>query len=193
MLRSNSGLELALANHDGAVDPADPRQAFIDRLVQIHPAQSRAAYQAMRDGGGEVAYSRALSAATQGWMRAHPAQVLTLAVRHVRQALFPEPWQFVVFGTGQFGGLRAGIASIVGLLGLGGIALALVQRRPGWVYPAILILVPALAMCLFQPVPRYTYIFYPMLAYAGAFLCAALVGGFAKPAPSGIAASASEA
>lgn len=167
LLRSNAGLELALAMHPGALEASDPAQEFLARQREIHPTNSPAAFDAMRRAGGEVAYSRELGEQARSWMAAHPGDAFLLAARHVRQALFPDPWQFTVLGGGKLGGLiRARIIDLVALIALIGLGIALIERRVGWVYPTLLILVPALEMSLFQPVQRYTYLFYPLLVYA---------------------------
>lgn len=167
LLRSNAGLELALANHPGADSDTEPRARYFDRLYAIHPTWSDQAYQEVLSVG-EVAYSRRLGDETNTWMRDNPYLVLKLAARHVRQIFVPDPWQFRAFGNPTFAAGRAALASLAGLGGLLGIALALMGRRRGWIYPAILVAMPALLLCLFQPVPRYTYLFYPLLVFCAA-------------------------
>lgn len=171
LLRSNAGLELALAIHPHALDAGDRRGIFLARLRAIHPAQSDTAYRSMLATGGEVAYSRMLGEQTKRWIEKHPTDTVLLASLHLRQTFAPERWQFGIFGSSLLIGLRAEIASIVGLLGLTGIGLGLYRHRPAWAYPAMLVLAPALLVSLFQPVPRYTYLFYPLLLFCGAYFC----------------------
>ena len=175
LLRSNTGLELAIANHPAAVSSADQGRVFIDRLSEIHPINAPG-YARMQAAGGEVAYARLLGDETRRWMWSHKADTLRLAARHVRQVYAPEPWQFATWGTRQYPGVRAALASFVGVGGLLGILLALVRRRRAWAYLAILALLPAIELCLFQPVPRYTYLIYGLLAFCAADLIWSLLG-----------------
>lgn len=166
-LRSNAGLELAIANYPGADAATEPRARYFERLEAIHPTWSERAYQEVLSLG-EVAYFQRLGEETNRWMRDNPSLVLKLALTHLRQVFVPEPWQFRTFGNPTFAAGKAALASIAGLGGLLGLALALVRGRRGWIHPALLIAVPALLLCLFQPVPRYTYLFYPLLVFCAA-------------------------
>ncbi|CAA9497230.1 MAG: hypothetical protein AVDCRST_MAG91-862 [uncultured Sphingomonadaceae bacterium] len=166
-LRSNAGLELAIANYPGADAETEPRARYFERLEAIHPTWSERAYQEVLSVG-EVAYFRRLGEQTNRWMRENPATVLKLAIGHLRQVFAPEPWQFRTFGNPAFAGGKAALATLAGLGGLLGMALALARRRCCWVHPALLVAVPALLLCLFQPVPRYTYLFYPLLVFCAA-------------------------
>ena len=44
--------------------------------------------------------------------------------------------------------------------------MALWRRRLDWLFPAAMILVPAVVMAPFQPVPRYTYLIYPTFVFS---------------------------
>ena len=165
MLRSNAGLELALGMDPAALATPDPRGRFRDRLIELHPLQSYAAYDRMVAVGGEVAYSRGLSVETRRWIGAHPGAAARLALRHVSQLFAPRPWMFAVFGTGRFIGLRAVLATLVGVGGLVGLLAAMATRGGGWIYPALLVGGLAAALAPFQPVPRYTYLVYPLLLF----------------------------
>lgn len=165
MLRSNAGLELALANHPGALTGKDRLRVFTDRLGEIHPVNI-GPYRRMQQVGGEVRYSQLLGQQTVAWMASHKVATLELAARHVREIYMPEPWQFGIFGSRKLTGLRAVLASLSGVAGLLGLFVALYRRRSGWAYVAIFALMPALELCLFQPIPRYTYLFYGILTFA---------------------------
>ncbi|WP_404333410.1 hypothetical protein AB2M62_10090 [Sphingomonas sp. MMS12-HWE2-04] len=92
MLRSNFGLEFALANHPAAVSGRAPEYVFADRLLEIHPYQKLGKGQAaLRAAGGEVAYSRELGRKTWLWIAAHPADFARLSLRHLREFFFPAP------------------------------------------------------------------------------------------------------
>jgi hypothetical protein len=166
LLRSNLGLELAVAQHPAAWSGADRGTVFHDRLYTIHPSLSRAAFARMQAMGGELAYARALKGEALAWMRDHKLAVAGLALRHIRQVVAPEKWQYTTFGSGKYPSLQALSASVAGVLGLAGLGVALLYRRPLWIYPLILFAAPALAFCLFQPVPRYTYLFYALFTYS---------------------------
>lgn len=167
LLRSNAGLELALAMHPGA-RAGDPRAIFGRRLDILHPRHSRRAYALMRAMGGEVEYSAALGRATQRWMTAHPGEVAALMVRHLVEQLFPPAW---VMDTETGAGraiAKSAIAWIVAALGLAGSAWALARHRRDWLYPALLIAVPLVLMTPFEPYHRYIFLLFSPLAFAGA-------------------------
>ncbi len=165
VLRSNAGLELALANHPDALSGRDERQVFLDRIRAIHPLQGEAAYARMVAAGGEVAYARALGDEAKAWMMAHPADAARLAVRHVRQIFWPDPWQFAAFRSGAAVGLRTLLAGLIGTIGLAGMLWRLWRRDWDWLPVAAVVLVAALSYAPFQPINRYTYLFYAPLAY----------------------------
>jgi len=165
LLRSNAGLELALANHDAAVRGTDPLSTFESRLREIHPAESRVAYDTMVRTGGEVTYSRLLGKHASGWIKANLADFARLSVRHWAEFYMPRPWQFRVSGSNNFPEFRSAWASAVGLLGLVGAIVAVVSRKRAWTYLAILVLVPGVLIMPFQPVPRYTYLNYAILTF----------------------------
>lgn len=172
LLRSNAGLELALSMHPEAWHNPDRGQVFKERLTEIHPAQSPQALMAMQEAGGEVEYARALGAEATDWMRQNKDAVAGLMLIHMRQVIAPETWQYTTFGTGLLPGLRAALASLAGVLGVLGIVLAILGRRPLWIYPAILVAVPLFALSLFQPVPRYTYLFFGLFSFAAGHVLA---------------------
>lgn len=165
MLRSNLGIELALANYPGAVADGDRKQQFMDRLTAIHPVVP-ASYSAMVASGGEVAYSKKLKDQTQAWMAAHPGEVVRLVLRHVRQTILPETWQFDVFGKSLPPLLRSMLADGVGLFGLAGLMTALAMRRRNWDYILIFVVLTIGLASLFQPVTRYTYLLYPIMVFS---------------------------
>jgi len=63
-----------------------------------------------------------------------------------------------------FRALCATVATILGLLGL--TAGLLSRQRREWVYVAAVVLPPLLAYLLFQPLPRYIYLFYAPFAFS---------------------------
>jgi hypothetical protein len=171
LLRSNLGLELAISNYPGALDQSvDPVVRFYRRMDQIHPMSSDAAYQAMVAAGGEVRYSSQLLQTTLAWARANPGKTAWIAASHVRQFLVPEEYQFRMLALSQKDSWRTLSADLVGVLALVSIVRALVRRRPHWVYPTLLLLLPAVLLSPFQPVPRYMYLLYPLQVFCAADL-----------------------
>lgn len=175
VLRSNAGLELALANYPGALDREHPRDRFLERIAAIHPV-SRPAYARMEQAGGEVAYANKLGVETKQWIGQHPASEARLLAMHGREMVFPRRWQFDIYGRNLSPALRAILADLAGVLGLAGIVVALVRRKGDWLYPAAMVLIPTLLVMPFQPVPRYTYLIYPTLVFCAAQLIASLWG-----------------
>ena len=168
LLRSNAGLELAIAQYPGAATAGDRAAAFEARLHQVHPLQGRQALAAMRAAGGEVAWSRALGHEASAWMAAHPGESARLMLTHIADALVPGEWIFRMWGNATLAPVQARLAQLVGVLGLIGLGagLALGDRR--WRYVALPILVPVLLFAPFQPAMRYTYLFYAPLAFCAA-------------------------
>jgi hypothetical protein len=164
-LRSDIGLELALANYPGALDTRDPARAFADRIAAIDPAGNPALRPLIAEHGGEVAYAHALGARTWRWMTAHPVTVGRLWLRHLRGFLFPEPWQFYFSGWEGMRAARAATISLVALLGLIGLAAGLIERRRGFWLPLLYVAMLAFTYALFVPSPRYIFLIYPILAF----------------------------
>ncbi len=165
-LRSNFGLELALGNHPAALDAsADPAAVYASRMLAIHPFFPPAR-DALRAAGGEIAYSRALAAATWRWAAAHPGAFATLCVRHLSEFFAPRAWQMYFTGWEVWRAQRAWAQSTIALVGLAWLALGAWRGRAGFAMLLIYVLVAALPYALVQPVPRYAYIVYAILAFA---------------------------
>ena len=172
-LRSNFGLELAIANHDAASSGEADHPVFLHRLRTIHPLESQAAFNRMQASGGEVAYAAQIGAEAKAWIARHPADFLRLCGRHLRQFYFPPAWQWSIYGRAARGvQARQAVLWTVAFVGLIGAVLALFVWRRQLTYFAVLALVPALPYVIVQPVPRYRYIvLLPLL-----FLAAEVVG-----------------
>ncbi|MEH3123955.1 MAG: hypothetical protein PGN16_18635 [Sphingomonas phyllosphaerae] len=169
--RSNAGLELRIGMDSASLTAPDRRERFMELLSEIHPTWPKG-FAALEAAGGEVAYSHRLGSETTQWMVTHPKQTAQLLLLHLRQQWIPEPWQFATFGTGTMPGPRALLCSAVNALGLLGLALALWRHRPGWLYLAILLFGLSALTLPFQPVMRYTYLYYPFMIFAAADLIA---------------------
>jgi len=167
-LRSNFGLELAIGNHADALANPEPDRALADRLLQVHPYHSPAARAALRAAGGERAYSAALGAEARAWIAAHPAGFARLSLTHLSQFFVPRPWQFHFAGWHEARHLRALIIGLASLLGLAGLAIGIARRRRGHWVVGTYVALSALPYAIVQPVPRYSYIVWPLLAFFAA-------------------------
>lgn len=171
-LRSNFGLELALANHPAAAGPGDERTVFRARLDEIHPFQAQAAFDRMQAAGGELAYARQLGDEARAWIIEHPVDFARLSARHAVQYFFPPQWLWNIYGTTNGAFLRALIQWAVAGLGLAGAALVLARDRHRYRLALIMLLVPALPYVVTQPVLRYHYLCFAILMMFGADLLA---------------------
>ncbi len=158
VLRSNAGLELALANHDGALADRPTIEKFADRIVAIHPYHGESARRAMAAAGGEVAYARGLGEQTRAWIATHPADFLRLSAGHIRQLYFPEFWAYVFNESDAFNVPRSMIIALVNALGLVSLAVGLALRRRGYWMIGLYILSITLTYAIVQPITRYTYL-----------------------------------
>ncbi|MBO9624682.1 MAG: hypothetical protein J7500_18395 [Sphingomonas sp.] len=166
LLRSNFGLEFAIANHPAAISGHRPEYVFASRLAAIHPyGKASPGQAALRAAGGEVAYSRALGAETWRWAAANPWDFARLSLRHLREFFFPRPWQMYFTGWEGMRAARAYTIALVNLLGLIGLAIGLWQRRRGYWVLAVYLAVLALPYALLQPMSRYIYLAYGVLAF----------------------------
>jgi hypothetical protein len=180
-LRSNFGLEFAIGNHPAAVSGAEPAQVYADRLAAIHPLYGGPARAAFVRAGGEVRYARALGHDAWSWAHADPLDFARLTVRHLSQFVFPRPWQFLSSAWEEWLIPRAWLLSFTNLLGLAAIMLEITRRRPGAVLLAVFVAGVALPYALVQPMPRYTYVIWGLLAFAAADGIARWRSGAAKP------------
>jgi hypothetical protein len=157
--RSNFGLELGQAYYAGAVRPADPRAEFKRRHREMHPMQSPEAVAEVRRIG-EVEYSAKMGREAMTWIRAHPADALTIGVRQFREFWYPAPWLWQPFDTTvrldyKIKSLAIWIITTFGLLGL---LIGLRRNFTMWIYLVPALLFPSLPYILSQPVIRYRYI-----------------------------------
>lgn len=177
LLRDNLGLEMALANYPGALDPADPLAESQARMQAIHPNDNDAAQTRLRAAGGEVAYSRALGREAGDWIRANPYAFARLALRHYRQFYFPDRWQGALTNWEAFPTLRIDMIRLVAALGLAGLLVGLLRRRRFHGLFALYIALAGLPYALVQPVPRYAYVVWPLLAFLAAGLVTDIFAG----------------
>jgi len=165
LVRSNAGLELALANHSAALSDRPGNTTFAERIAEIHPYIGHQARAAMAAAGGEVAYSRRLGQEAQLWIVAHPKDFVRLTMRHVRQLYFPERWAFEYNALDRFSAQNAAIIALINALGLISLAIGLISSRRGYAMLAIYLAWVTLTYAVLQPVPRYTYLIYGPLLF----------------------------
>jgi hypothetical protein len=186
-LRSNFGLELALANHPAAASNADPRQVFRDRLDEIHPFQSEKAFAALQAAGGEVAYARQLGDGAKAWIRAHPLDFARLCMRHFRDFFFPPGWMWNVYsGVSRGTAIKVAINAALSVAALLGAAVAGLVSWRRYRFAILMLVLPVLPYLIVQPGLRYRYIIYALSVYLAADLAgrawALLAGRSAEPA-----------
>lgn len=169
-LRSNFGLELALANHSAAIDPADPAAVMRGRLDAIHPFRSAANLARMQAAGGEVAYARALGVETRAWIAAHPADFLRLCARHLAEYFVPPAWQWRVVYPQLPADTQAAVHGGIAIAGLLGALAALLRQPQRYRLALIMLLVPALPYVITQPNLRYHYLLFGLLVMFAADL-----------------------
>lgn len=160
ILRSNFGLELALANHPAAVADGG-LDVFRARLAEIHPNANPPAFARLQAAGGEVAYAKALGTQAKSWIAAHPLAFVELSLRHLREFFFPPAWLWHIYVTRAGGSTaKALVCGLLSAAGLAGLAIGLAQSPRAYRFVAILLLVPPLAYTIVQPVPRYRYLIF---------------------------------
>lgn len=155
-LRSNGGLELAIANYPVGGSAA----GFAARLRAVHPYLSPDARERVRVEG-EVGYARRLGEEAVGWIAAHPGQAARGWFARLGAFLFPPAWLFGFSGWDEARALRAGVVGLVQLAGLAGL---IVTRRRGSGWIALYLAALLLPFALFQPTARYVYLVWTMLS-----------------------------
>ncbi len=170
-LRSNAGLELALANHPAAVSGDNQQGVFLARLYAIHPNGNPPVFARMKAMGGESPYAAMLGKETNAWIASHPVDFARISLRHLVQFYFPPAWLWDVYGKFSQGTLvKQFVMWATALLGLVGAVCAVVVWRGRFIYAAVAALVPALPYLLVQPILRYHYLVLGILLFLGAEL-----------------------
>ncbi len=170
-LRSNAGLELALANHPAAVSGNNQQGVFLARLTAIHPNGNPPVFARMKAMGGESPYAAMLGKETNAWIASHPVDFARISLRHLVQFYFPPAWLWDVYGKFSQGTLiKQFVIWATTLLGLAGAVCAVLVWRGRFIYAAVAVLVPALPYLLVQPILRYHYLVLGILLFLGAEL-----------------------
>ena len=180
VMRDNLGLELAVANFPEALAPGDFDAIFEAHLQAIHPRDHPIPYAAMVRAGGEIAYARQMGSQARGWIAAHPADTARLWLRHVREMLFSRTWMFQTAHGRQLPLVRSSILTVIGILGLAGLARRAAIDRRSW-YVAGYVLLPVLFYVPFQPIMRYTWLLYPAMTFFACDLITRLRRGPVDP------------
>lgn len=175
LLRSNFGLELAIGNHQAAVSGENSERVMKARLKEVHPINNPAAVTRLKAAGGEIAYAKQLGAETEAWIAANPGDFARLLVRHYRQFYLPDTWEGQFTNWRPVANLRIHAIQIISLLGLIGLALGLWRRRRHYGMIALYMAVIGLPYALVQPIPRYSYLLWPLYAFFAAQLITDLV------------------
>ena len=163
-LRSNFGIELALANHPAALSSRTPENVFAERLDAIHPSANPALRPIIAQRGGELRYAQSLARSTEDWIAAHPLAFAQLWLRHLSEFFFPRAWQMYFTGWEGMREARAITISLVQLLGL----IGLIANRRRYALVLVYIAGIALPFALFQPMSRYIFLAWPLLAFPAA-------------------------
>lgn len=175
-LRSNLGLELAIANHPGAASADDERRVFVERLREIHPLENQQAFERMVKGGGEVAYAEALGRQAKNWIASHPSDFAALALTHLREFYFPPSWQWNVYSSTARGvEARRIMVWAITAVGLLGVMLLPLIYGPKALYLSIFAVLPSLPYVIVQPILRYRYLVSTPLLFFGCCLILWLV------------------
>lgn len=165
LVRSNAGLEIALANYPAATNGRPTIDTFVERIIEIHPYHGLGARAAMVAAGGEVAYSRHLGHEAWRWIAAHPGSFARLSLGHVRQLYFPDEWAYRLNESDRFNPQRTVLIALVNALGLLSLGWGLVKRRHGYAMLGVYIGVVTAAYAIVQPITRYTYLLYPLMMF----------------------------
>jgi hypothetical protein len=167
-LRSTAGLNLALGYYPGAVDAADERKAFVERLDELSPFESQQAFNRMLTYGNEHVYYRALGSEAREWIVENPGAFLRLSIRHIIQFYFPPRW-FWIDDRAASPGVKQPIFWIISGLGLTGAIAGLLFWRGGWFYVSAFALAPSLTYAIAggdgASVLRYHYLVYGILIF----------------------------
>jgi hypothetical protein len=155
-LRDNFGLELAIANFPGAVNPADPRLAYWTRMTTIQTMHLSEAQ--LRSAGGEVAYYHALGQTAREWIDAHPWDFVMLCGRRFVEFFLPPRWIWSPYSATpeRWSGLRQFIVWLAALGGLATLVAMAPFRRP-YAYILAAIMAYSLPYVLTHTDLRYRY------------------------------------
>lgn len=167
--RSNFGFVFAEGFHAAAVDPADPRQVFIDRMAEIDPFERHKGFAAMTAAGGEPGYNRYWTSRTWAWAGAHPADAARIALRHVREFFLPPQWLWTAYtNAARFVAAKQALVWGTAIFGFLGVGWGLWRRDYRYLYVLAMLVLPAAPYILAQPIIRYRYLIATLLVFLAA-------------------------
>lgn len=170
LLRSNFGLVLASAYHDGAYEARTSAERMVEfpaYLEKINPYSSKAITQEMLRQGGEVAYNQRLKEQALDWIRNNPGKSMALALRYAGDFLFTPPYTWAFFRKTDTLAMyvQAYISAAMTAAGLLGLLICLMRKERLAIYGLIYIGLATALYAMSQPTPRYHYIIHPLLVF----------------------------
>jgi hypothetical protein len=164
-LRDNLGLELDLANYDGAISPRDPHAEFLARMIQIHPMLAGTGV--ITTAGGEAIYYEQRGREARAWIARHPREFLGLCARRFIDFYFPPTW--VRNATGIISGKAIWFMQFVtwmsAIAGISTLAVMTYSNRK-YGYLLVATLACSLPYIFTQPNLRYRYLIFTLLVFA---------------------------
>lgn len=181
--RSNFGFVFAEGFHPAAVDPADPRRVFLDRMAEIDPFERTKGFDAMIAAGGEPGYNRYWTARTWRWIGAHRIDAARIAVRHVGEFFLPPQWLWHTYtDQAKFVGGKQALVWSIAILGFLDVGWGLLRRDQRYYYVLAMLVLPVVPYVLAQPVLRYHYLITTFLVFLAADFISRVVSFVRHPA-----------
>lgn len=179
IVRSNFWLEVSMANNPDAVKPVDPQRNYLERMAELHPYKSLSAQQEVR-AIGEVAYYSKLKSETTNWIQRNPGTFVMLSLQHLRDFYFPPPWSYDFWEKPPIRRLASVVVPTLHFLGLIWLLVGAWMGRPLHRPILAFVCIVGLPYALVQPLPRYSYVIYPILAFLATDLIARSGGVIAR-------------
>lgn len=177
-LRSNAGLELALAYHPGVLSNSTEAEIFTKRWKEVHPFATQSAFDRMQREGGERVYADKLGREARLWMQQHPVESLKLAIKHLGQFYFPPAWQSELWGGANHGSrFKAYTVAVITALALIASLLLAVLKGGRYIYPLTFMIIPSIPYAFVQPTDRYHYLISTISIYLAVALFALVQRG----------------
>ena len=167
--RSNFGFVFAEGFHAAAVDPADPRRVFVERMAEIDPFERAKGFAALTAAGGEAGYNHYWAARTWRWIGEHPTAAANIAIRHIGEFFLPPRWLWSVYtADSKLVGLKQTLVWGGAILGFLGVAWGLRRRDYRYLYVLAMLVLPVAPYIMAQPILRYRYLITTLLVFLAA-------------------------